>query len=128
MENSLLSGIKTVFSNIVSWSNSKIKNIISKKVESDSTKKILAFITDVVTNAVICVNETYVDSLKESGKFDKAAQAIALKKARIMVINQITDDVRNYIIDNYGNLETYINEKIEETVELIKAQKKTNNK
>lgn len=123
MANSILNGIKSVVSGVASWGNSLVKNVISTKVKSEPAKKVLTLISDIVTDAVICVNETYVDSLKESGKFDKTAQGIALKKARIMVVNQITGDVRDYIIENYGDVETYINAKIEETVEAVKAVK-----
>jgi hypothetical protein len=30
--------------------------------------------TDTITNCVIATNQTYVNSLKEQGKFDEAAQ------------------------------------------------------
>lgn len=62
----------------------------------------------------------YVESLKNSGSFDKEAQAIALSRARTTVISQINDDVKNYITANYGDFNTWLTNQIEATINTLK--------
>ena len=79
--------------------------------------------TDIVVNAVRSVDQTYVDSLKASGNFDKEAQLVALNKAKDIALEQMTDEVKEFISKNYGSVDACLTTTIEATINLIKNKK-----
>lgn len=65
-------------------------------------------IAKIVTNVVEETNQTYVDSLKEAGKFTKDKQAIALNKSLTKAVSLLSDDLKKLIIKYSGNVENYL--------------------
>ena len=76
--------------------------------------------TQIVTNAVKVVFQTYVESLKNSGNFTKEAQIEALTKAKNIVLSQIGSDVKEYISSNYGDFNNWLEIQIESTINSLK--------
>ena len=64
--------------------------------------------------------QTYVDSLKKSGQFDKTAANNAKKQAIEIAEKLISDNSKIAIETVFGNFEEYINNKIEA---VIKSEK-----
>lgn len=89
---------------------------LQEKVRDEKIKKLLEKAEDIVSQAVISVSQTYVDSLKKDGVFDKEAQQIAFDKSKQIVNSLFTVDTMQAIQDNYGSIEKWIETKIEETV------------
>ena len=71
-------------------------------------------------DAVLHVNQTYVDSLKASGKFDKDAQNEAFNKAYSEAINLISDGTKEIIEEVYGSFDEWLKSKIESSVKRAK--------
>lgn len=97
---------------LIKWINSKIKNQESAKLLSDAA--------NIVLNAVRSVTQTYVDSLKASGKFDEASKKLALLKAKDIVLSQMSTELKTFISDNYGNLESWLSNQIEASINMLK--------
>lgn len=76
--------------------------------------------TDIVMNAVRSVFQTYVETLKKNGTFDKESQKVALIKAKDDALAQMSDEIKDYITKNYGDLETWITTQIESTINILK--------
>ena len=93
---------------------------LNSKIQNEKTKDLLAQATLVVTNAVRAVFQTYVDSLKKSGNFGKEAQIEALNKAKNIALTQLSEDVKEYIQNNFGDINTWLTTQIEATINLIK--------
>ena len=53
----------------------------AEKIKNETIQRICCEITDAVADAVAAMNQTYVNDLKKTGSFDKAAQAKALNGA-----------------------------------------------
>lgn len=104
--------ISYVGARLITWLNTKIKD--------ENAKQQLTVATDIVTNAVRSVFQTYVESLKKNGTFDKESQKAALIKAKNDALAQMTDEIKEYITKNYGNLETWIITQIESTINILK--------
>ena len=79
-----------------------------------------------ITSAVIAVNQTYVESLKQQNAFDKEAQIIAFNKVYETVLLSMTEEANMYLEEIIGDLSTYITNKIEEEVNIHKISVKTN--
>ena len=71
-------------------------------------------------DAVKCVFQTYVEALKKEGIFNKDAQLIALNKTKDIVPAQLSDDIKNYINKNFGDINTWINTQIEASINTLK--------
>ena len=73
-----------------------------------------------IIDCVIATNQTYVNSLKEQGKFDAEAQKVAFEKTYTAVMAILTEDAKEYLGYALGDLEVYVTNKIEATVTQVK--------
>lgn len=71
---------------------------------------------ELVWKSVVYVNQTYVDSLKSSGKFDVDAQREAFKRASDAAYSMINDELQKTIEERYGNFGLWLTTQIEQTV------------
>lgn len=73
-------------------------------------------ITSAISDAVAATSQTYVDALKQAGKFTKEAQAEAAKKALTACVASISPAAQKFIEDAYGDMTEYLANKIEAEV------------
>ena len=106
-------GALTTF--IVIWIKAKSAEL-QKKTNNDILNKYVQMATDTIANCVIATNQTYVNSLKEQGKFDEAAQKEAFQRTYQAVLLILSDDAKEYLNNAFGDLNKYLQEKIESTV------------
>lgn len=112
--------VTTVLLPLITWAVTKLIQYIGTKVKNEKAAALLSTATTIVLNAVRSVFQTYVESLKASGSFDSAAQVEALKKAKEIALSQLGDDVKEYISTNFGNLDGWLTNQIESTINLLK--------
>lgn len=93
---------------------------IEDKVENEKLATYLQMLDDTIINCVISTNQTYVESLKQSGTFNLEAQKEAFKLTYDAVIAIIGKDAEAYLALALGDLYTYITNKIEAEVSLNK--------
>ena len=105
---------------LISYAGTRITTYLNSKIKNEKARDLLAQATEVVTNAVRAVFQTYVDSLKKSDNFGKEAQIDALNKAKELTLTQLSDDVKDYINKNFGDINTWLTTQIEATINLIK--------
>ena len=113
-------GILTGF--FVKWLKTKTQTLVSQ-TEDEKKQKYLWMLEETISSAVIAVNQTYVDSLKQQGKFDTEAQA----KAFTMVYNQILlligEEGKKYLSEITGDMASYLTMAIEAAVNQNKMKK-----
>lgn len=112
-----LLGIGTTY--LIVLINAKIKEL-KKQSDSDLEKKYLDMLNNTIVDCVLATNQTYVNELKKQGKFDLDAQKIAFQKTYENVMALLTDEAKKYLSEALGDLQTYINNKIEAEVLLNK--------
>lgn len=108
-----LLGILTKF--LVDFIKVKSEEILGK-VDNDLADKYIKMLTETITDCVIATNQTYVNSLKEQGKFDLEAQKVAFEMTCNSVLTILSDDAKEYLTNVFGDLEEYIRNKIEVSV------------
>ncbi len=108
-----LLGVLVIY--LVKYINAKSKDI-SAKTDNALIKKYVDMLADTITQCVIATNQTYVDALKKQGKFDKEAQEAAFKLTSTAVLAILSDEAKKYLTAAYGDLNTYITNQIEKTV------------
>lgn len=105
---------------LISLIGAKLVSFINTKINNEKTSKLLTSATEIVTSAVRSVFQTYVEALKKAGTFDKESQLSALNQAKNIALNQMTDDIKEYISKNYGDLDSWLTTQIESTINLLK--------
>lgn len=80
------------------------KQEVKAKTDNELAHKYLDMIVDTVTRCVMATNQTYVDTLKKEGSFDKEAQEIAFQKTFNAVMAILSEDMKQYIIETFGDL------------------------
>lgn len=113
-----LLGIVTAY--IVKLVNKKIAEI-EVSVDNELTTKYLNMLDKTISECVIATNQTYVESLKNKGEFTAEAQHEAFAKTANAVLSILGDDVIEYLNEAVGDLNTYIETKIESEVKINKA-------
>lgn len=78
-------------------------------------------LTDTINSCVIATNQTYVESLKKQGKFDVEAQKQAFERTTQAVLTILSQEAKDYLANIYGDLDKYISEKIEASVNINKS-------
>lgn len=110
---------------IVKWVNAKAKEL---KASTDNiyANKYIGMLQQSITNAVIAINQTYVDALKDENIFDAEAQKEAFTKVYNYVIESLTEESLTYLQEIIGDLDAYITNSIEATVNQQKMFRVTN--
>lgn len=94
----------------------KKKTEIETKVENETLKKYLNLLDDTVIRCIETTNQTYVNSLKDQGKFDAEAQQKAFNQTYESIINILGQDAISYLNNIFGDLNQYISSKIESEI------------
>lgn len=100
----------------------KESNIIADATKNEDLNKIVESALSDVMDAVLYINQIYVDSLKSSGHFDKAAQEEAFNRAYVEAMNMISDEAKKVIEQLYGSFDKWLKLKIESSVNMAKKQ------
>lgn len=102
----------------------KIKeiNVIANVTQNENISKIIENAFSNVMDAVLYINQIYVDALKSNGKFDKDAQKNAFNRAYTEALNMISDESKRVIEQTYGSFDKWLKLKIETSVNLAKKQ------
>lgn len=83
----------------------KESNIIADATQNENTAKIIEHALSDVMDAVLYINQIYVDALKSSGKFDKDAQKNAFNRAYTESLNMISEESQKVIEQLYGSFD-----------------------
>lgn len=111
-----------VINKVITFLNEKIDDLQKTKtfIEHEKLNQYIDYAQEAITTAVTSVSQTYVDSLKKSGQFDKTAANNAKKQAIEIAEKLISDNSKIAIETVFGDFEEYINNKIEA---VIKSEK-----
>jgi hypothetical protein len=94
------------------------------KVKVSREEGIKESITSLIKDSVVCVYQTYVDTLKKKGEFKRGDALLAYSKARSLVEANLSSSMRKYIVSKYKDLESYLNIEIEKEVSNLKESLK----
>lgn len=85
-------------------------------VEQDWLNYYIDIAQSIISSAVESTTQTYVDALKKAGQFNEEAQKTAKEKALAIAKKMLTEEVRNAIVEVYGDLDTYLDSMLETMV------------
>ena len=105
---------------LISFLGIKLSQWLSTKIKDEKAKALFTKATEIVTNVVRTTFQTYVESLKNSGSFGKDEQLIALNKAKQIITSELTEELKAFISENYGDLQAWISNQIEASIYKLK--------
>ena len=106
---------------LIAFVKVKMDEIISKSKDS-MMQSYLTMLQQAVMDCVAATNQTYVESLKDQNLFDAEAQKQAFEKTFNAVMNILSEDAKQYLTENLGDLDLYVNNLIESSVSAAKIQ------
>ncbi len=112
-----LLAVITVF--LVRWISVQAENL-KKKTDNEIAQKYIDLLDYTITTCVTATNQTYVNALKDKNAFTKEAQEEAFRRTFEAVQEILSDEARKYLDEVYKDLNEYIVNQIEATVNLEK--------
>lgn len=110
-----------ILSAVGAWVLAKVKTFISTKISNEKLRGLAEAATSIVSSAVKATYQTYVEHIKGTDAWTKEAQKEALQKAIDAAKSQMSADVKAYIEQNFGNLDSWLTSQIEATIYSLKA-------
>ena len=114
--NTILAAVGVIISGLAAWAAEALVSWIKTKIKDKKFQMFLEKITYIVRDAVQAVYQEFVDGLKKQGKFDEEAQTMVKDKAIEIIECQLTASMREFIEENFGDLELWIAHKIESII------------
>lgn len=103
----------------------KVGDNATANAESIKSKTYITEATEAIAAAVAATNQTFVDALKNAGKFDKEAQREAAQKALEACLMSISPAAQKFIEAAYGDIREYLTTRIEAEVRKQKNETTT---
>ena len=100
---------------LIQYLRRKSEQIIAQ-TDNMTIKAFLAEATDAVSTVVTYTSQTFVDTLKKEGTFDKDKQQEALNKSLDKAISLLSEPAKKALEDIYRDLGAYLTSKIEAEV------------
>lgn len=97
-----------------------ITYLINKFVKDEKLKKIVQSLNELVQQSVQYVYQTYVEALKDTGMFTVDAQKEALEKCLEKINENMPEDVKNWLNENYSDITAYLKTLIESCIAALK--------
>lgn len=107
-----------LFVYLTNLSKEKI-NLIENRNVREATSKLL----DIIVKCVGATNQTFVNGLKETEGFDKAAQEEAWNDTKASIEKILDNESKEILGKAYGDLNDYINQALEDEVNRQKESK-----
>lgn len=101
-----------VAKSIIAYIKRKIDHL-EQRIGSEAVNSLLERAADGIESAVIAVNQTFVEALKQQGSFDAAAMEKSFRLAKEKAIILLSESAKEELSLVVGDLEAWIETKIE---------------
>lgn len=89
---------------------------IEKQLDNEMISKYIEMANDAVTQATLYTTQVYVETLKKQGGFTKEKQIEAFNMSKQKTLEILGDTAIKALNEIYGDLDAWLNTKIEEIV------------
>ena len=104
---------------LAKWVHIKCEQL-KAKTDSEALKALLDKIDFIVQLCVETTNQTFVDDLKENNKFTEQEKQQAYNKTFESIENMLTEDDKEQILANFGDLSTFLKTSVENYIKSSK--------
>ena len=103
----------------IAFMQKKVKEM-QVNANNDLFNKYSDMLMGIVETCVIATNQTYVDELKEQGRFGPDEHDVAYHKTFDAIKALLTEEMQKVLTEVYTDLDFYISQLIQEQVNVIK--------
>lgn len=103
----------------IAFMQKKVKEM-QANAQNELFNKYSDMLMGIVETCVIATNQTYVDELKEQGRFGPEEHDIAYHKTFDAIKSLLTEEMQKVLTEVYTDLDFYISQLIQEQVNVIK--------
>lgn len=118
--NIIWASLGTIVTAFIGWGTSLLIAWLNTKIKDEKIRKWVSGIANIISNAVKQIFQEFVEVLKKEGKFDAAKQQQAKEACLNVIRGQLTDDMKKYIEENFGDMEAWLSQQIESTIYNLK--------
>lgn len=101
-----------------------ITYLINKYIKNDKLKTTIASLNELVQACVKEIYQVYVEELKKKDMFDKEAQQKALDMCIDKIEKEMTQDIRQWLNENFGDTRAYLTTLVESSVASLNLTRK----
>lgn len=112
--------VGTVVTGLATWLTTRLVAWLNTKIKDQKAAKIATDLANIIMSAVQAVSQSFVDTLKKNGKFDEAAQKEAKEKAYNIIMGELTEELKEYVLANFGDIKEYVMNQIEAMLFILK--------
>lgn len=116
----LWGALGTLVTAFIGWLSTTAIIWLNNKIKDQKLARWSSAVAKILFDAVQTVQQTFVDEMKKAGKFDAEAAKQAKNKAMAIVKGQLTEELRKYITDNFGDMEEWLMNQIEAIIGSLK--------
>lgn len=114
------SAIGVMLMGLATWVSSFVTSWLSTKIKDKKLRSLAVQLNEIVMRAVMTITQTYVDNMKKNNAFDEKAQKEALDKCLAIIKTQLTQELKDYVEENFGDIKSYLVTLIESTIASLK--------
>lgn len=108
--------VSVVLTALASWGVSKLIAFLNSKIENEKAAELATDAVMAVYNAVKATYQTYVQAIKGTDMWTAEAQEKALKMALETAKASMTEEVKSYIEEHFGDLDEWLKSQTESTL------------
>lgn len=116
----ILDGFGTLLLALLSFAGYKLADLLNKRTKNEHVQNLVNGIYNVAANAAKVTYQTYVESIKGTEAWNTDSQKYALNMAVEIAKAQLTEDAKNFITTNCGDLTEYLSTAIESSIYTLK--------
>lgn len=116
----LWSAVGVIVSGLATWLTAYIVGLLNQKIKDKKLARWATALTEIIMRAVQTVFQEFVETLKKNGKFDEAAQKEAKERAYAIIVGQLSNELKDYITENFGEMKDYLMNQIEAMIYQLK--------
>lgn len=114
------SAVGIIVTGLATWLTTVVTTYFNKKAKNNKAMKWAGDIAQITMNAVTCVFQSFVETMKKSGKWNEETAREAKEQAYVIITTQLTPELKQYIEENFGDMKEYIMTLIESTIYQLK--------
>lgn len=112
--------IGVIGSGLATWLTTYLVGLLNQKIKDKKLARWSSELLQIIMSAVQTVFQSFVDTMKKSGKWDEEAAIEAKNRAYSIIVSQLTPELKTYITDNFGDMKEYLMNQIEAIIYQLK--------
>ena len=109
----IYSALGIIVTGLVSWGTKRLIVFLNKKIKNKKLLKHLTNGIEIASSTVNATYKTYIQTLKNENNNTPETRKEALTKAINQAEDEMSEDLKNYITDKFGDLNIWIKSQID---------------